>query len=74
MNSLLDLFGATYLINLPERVDRLKSAKRQLSSIHWDMGANGVRLFPAMRFANPAGFTNVATASSLILNVCGAPS
>jgi glycosyl transferase, family 25 len=61
MNSLPDLFDATYLINLPERVDRLKSAKRQFARVHWDMGADGIRLFPAMKFADPAGFPNAPT-------------
>jgi glycosyl transferase, family 25 len=60
MRSLPELFGAAYLINLPERVDRLKSAKRQLARAHWRIGTDGVEIFPALRFAEPAGFLNVA--------------
>jgi GR25 family glycosyltransferase involved in LPS biosynthesis len=56
MNSLLDIFGATYLINLPERVDRLKSARKQLARVGWDIGPTGVRVFPALRYGDPAGF------------------
>jgi glycosyl transferase family 25 len=61
MTRLPDLFGVTYLINLPERVDRLKSAKRQLSSVNWDVGPDGVRVFPALRYVDPAGFPNAPT-------------
>ena len=52
MTRLPDLFGVTYLINLPERVDRLKSAKRQLSSVNWDIGPDGIRVFPALRYVD----------------------
>lgn len=56
--ALPDLFGIAYLINLPERVDRLKSAKKQLARAGWDIGGAGVQIFPALRFAEPAGFIN----------------
>ena len=56
--ALPDLFAITYLINLPERVDRLKSAKRQLARVGWDTGHAGVHIFPAFRYAEPAGFPN----------------
>jgi glycosyl transferase family 25 len=56
MISLPELFGITYLINLPERVDRLKSAKKQLARIGWNVGQAGVHIFPALRYADPAGF------------------
>jgi glycosyl transferase family 25 len=58
MNSLPHLFGVTYLINLPERVDRLKLAKNQLARVGWDMGPSGVRIFPALRYSQPEGFPN----------------
>jgi glycosyl transferase, family 25 len=58
MNTLPDLFGVAYLINLPERVDRLKSAQRQLARVGWDIGPSGVNVFPALRYADPAGFPN----------------
>lgn len=56
MDSLPRLFGVTYLINLPERQDRLKSAQRQLARVDWDIGPTGVQIFPALRYAEPAGF------------------
>jgi GR25 family glycosyltransferase involved in LPS biosynthesis len=58
MNLVSALFSVAYLINLPERVDRLESAKVQLASVGWDIGPGGVRLFPALRFDNQAGFPN----------------
>jgi hypothetical protein len=51
-SGLLDYFGAAYLINLPERTDRLSSARRQLSRIGW----SGVQIFGARRFEHAAGF------------------
>jgi hypothetical protein len=56
MSSIPDLFGASFLINLPERVDRLKSARRQFSRVGWEVGSNRVRIFPALRYTEPAGF------------------
>jgi glycosyl transferase family 25 len=58
MNSLPDLFGATFLINLPERVDRLKSAKVQLTRARWVIGPAGVEIFAAFRYIEAAGFPN----------------
>jgi hypothetical protein len=56
MGTIPELFGATYLINLPERVDRLKSARSQLSRVGWGIGPGGVRIFSALRFSEAAGF------------------
>jgi len=61
MVSLPELFGATYLINLPERSDRLRSAKTQFTRVGWGIGPNEVRIFPALRFTEPAGFPDAAT-------------
>ncbi len=58
--NLPDLFGITYLINLPERLDRLKSAKRQVARVGWDIGHAGVHVFPARRYGEPAGFPSPA--------------
>lgn len=60
MNGLPDLFGIAYLINLPERADRLRSAKRQLARAGWDIGPVGVQVFPALRYAEAAGFPSAA--------------
>lgn len=54
--TLPDLFDIAYLINLPERSDRLKSAKRQFARVGWSMGSGGVCVFPALRFTEAAGF------------------
>ena len=56
MDSLPSLFGVTYLINLPERVDRLELATKQFRRAGWDIGPTGVCVFPALRFAEPEGF------------------
>ena len=56
MTSLPELFGATYLVNLPQRVDRLKSVKKQFARAGWKIGTSGVELFAALRFEEPAGF------------------
>jgi GR25 family glycosyltransferase involved in LPS biosynthesis len=58
MNNLPDLFGIAYLINLPERVDRLNSAKKQSARVGWNIGPTGVHIFPALKYAEPAGFPN----------------
>ena len=46
-------FASAYLINLPERTDRLKSAQAELDRLGWD-----VKVFPARRFRDAAGFQN----------------
>jgi len=61
MDSLPDFFDTAFLINLPERVDRLKSAQKQFARAHWHLGADGVRLFAAKRFSDAGGFPNSAT-------------
>ena len=60
MDSLTSLFGATYLINLPERVDRLKSAKKQLLRGGCEIGPGGVQIFPAFKYMEPARFPSAA--------------
>ncbi len=61
MDRLLDYFGGAYLINLPERVDRLKSAKTQLARVGWDIRTGGVEIFPALRFTDRAGFPSIGS-------------
>jgi len=61
MESLLDLFGAAYLINLRERTDRLETARRQFARVGWNIGPTGVRIFPALKFEDPAGFPSAST-------------
>lgn len=56
MSSLPGYFGAAYLINLPERKDRLRSARRELARAGWRFGADAVTLFAARRFADGGGF------------------
>jgi len=58
MSTLPEYFGAAYLINLPERVDRLASAKIELGRLKWPIGTDGINLFPARRFAERGGFPN----------------
>lgn len=58
MESVLDDFPAAYLINLPERTDRLKRASKELVGIGWKVGTAGVQLFAARKFTDRAGFPN----------------
>jgi hypothetical protein len=58
--NLVKYFGAAYLINLPERTDRLESANRQLARVGWQIGPADVQLFPAKNFTERAGFPSAA--------------
>jgi len=54
-------FDRAYLINLPERTDRLRSAQRELARLGWPLGPEGVRLFSALRYTDRAGFPSAGT-------------
>ena len=56
MSSFLNYFGAAYLINLPERKDRLNSATKELARVGWSLAPGAVQLYAAQRFADRAGF------------------
>jgi glycosyl transferase, family 25 len=56
MSNLLDYFGAAYLINLPERKDRLKSAEKEFARAGWPVGPDAVQLYRAKRFTDDGGF------------------
>lgn len=58
MVNLPDYFGSTYIINLPERVDRLESSQSQLARAGWEVGPAAVKIFSALRFTDRAGFPN----------------
>jgi glycosyl transferase family 25 len=58
MSTLLEYFDATYMINRPERTDRLRSVRQQLAHVGWSVGPGGVEVFPACTFADRAGFPN----------------
>lgn len=45
-----------FLINLPDRRDRLRVAQDELAKIGWHIGSTGVNLFPARRFTERSGF------------------
>jgi len=45
-----------YLINLPERRDRLRLAEEELNRIGWRLGSSGVVLYAATKFTDRAGF------------------
>jgi GR25 family glycosyltransferase involved in LPS biosynthesis len=53
-NSLLNLFRSVYLINLPERTDRLRSARAEFRRLGWQ----DVTTLPARRFSEHGGFEN----------------
>ena len=56
MNNLLHYLDAAYLINLPERKDRLRAAKKELARAGWNLDSGSVQLFAARRFSDRAGF------------------
>jgi hypothetical protein len=58
MSELARFFPAIYLINLPERVDRLSASKKELARVGWEIGSGGVQIYPAQRFEERAGFPN----------------
>lgn len=60
MNNLLRSFGIAYLINLPDRVDRLKTAKKQFERVNWPVRTGGVEVFSALRYHDSAGFPSAA--------------
>ncbi len=53
--NLLQSFGATYLLNLPERTDRLRNAMRELCKVDTDAPAL-VRIYPGQRSPEAHGF------------------
>ena len=67
MSTLLNYFGAAYLINLPQRTDRLASAKKEFLRAGWPMGEGGVQHYPAQTFTERAGFQSRARAAAFIL-------
>jgi glycosyl transferase family 25 len=54
--TLPDFFGVSYLINLPERNDRLRSIAKQMAAIGWRLDASGVMLFAGLRYREAQGF------------------
>jgi glycosyl transferase family 25 len=59
MDSLLTQFPAAYLINLPERTDRLRSATEELSRVGWTVGTGGVTIYPAQKFTDRGTFPSI---------------
>ena len=60
MVNVFDLFDAAYLINLPERVDRLASSRRELDRAGSKIGPDAVRMFEAYRVADRGPFPSAA--------------
>ena len=58
MAGLTEYFDCTYVINLPERTDRLNRVKKELARVGWEIGDRGVQIFPAFKFSERAGFPN----------------
>jgi hypothetical protein len=55
----LNALGRLYAINLPQRADRRRSFARQLDRIGLSFSTPGVRLFPAVRPLEAAGFPTI---------------
>lgn len=60
MTTLPEYFGAAYLINLPERTDRLKAVRREFSRVGWYIGPGGVEVFCGRKFTERATFPSPA--------------
>jgi hypothetical protein len=56
LDNLLKYFGGAFLINLPERKDRLRTATKELARIGWSVGSNGVEIYVARKFSDRARF------------------
>jgi hypothetical protein len=56
--NLADLFGCTYIINLPDRHDRRRAITRELRRAGMPWEAGRVELFSAERVSEAAGFPN----------------
>jgi glycosyl transferase family 25 len=61
MANFVDFFDASYLINLPERVDRRKAVSAEFSRIGWRFGQSpgAVEIFPAIKPDAPGGFPSI---------------
>ena len=53
---LFNHFDCTFVINLPERVDRLRAVERELAKLGVPFPSDGVQLFGAIRATEAAGF------------------
>jgi len=56
---IIDFFDRVYVLNLAYRKDRLKSITRELKQLDMILGTDKVRLFSAIRPADPRGFPEV---------------
>jgi hypothetical protein len=45
-----------FLVNLPERKDRLRAAEKELARVGWNIGPLGITLFSATKFVERGGF------------------
>jgi glycosyl transferase, family 25 len=57
--SLLDYFDRTYVINLPDRLDRRQGVERELASVGMPLRPGKVEIFPATRPDSPGPFQSV---------------
>ncbi len=60
MPNAADYFGRTYVVNLPERKDRLKAITRDLNALAMGFSHPKVELFCATRCHQPEGFPSAA--------------
>jgi glycosyl transferase family 25 len=58
---LVDYFSRTYVVNLPERLDRRRDVGRELDGVGMPLCHGRVALFAACRPEEPLGFPNVGT-------------
>ena len=60
MNELTDHFSRTYIINLPERTDRLREVTAVLERGGMPLRPDKVEVFPAVRVQDPMGFPSAS--------------
>ena len=60
MESLITHFDAAYVINLPERTDRLKSVRNEFARARWDFDSLHMHVFRAHRFDGRGTFPSAA--------------
>ena len=58
MRSLPAYFGCAYVVNLPERKDRLDRIRHELTNLGSATGDGDLQVFPAYRFSDRAGFSS----------------
>jgi len=63
---ILDFFQRAYVINLPQRTDRLKGAEKELKKLELSFTPGKLELFPAIRPTESNGFPSIGAYGCLL--------